>query len=102
MVSFYFLAKEFLDSNVFRILVSILYVVNPVTPYYFASLINAFSLVLLPSALKFFVRTIKDVEKSGSFIKNMVYAAFFIALTVSANEQFVLSALLLAAFMTVL
>lgn len=101
MLSFYFLSKEFLSSKVLCIVVSILYVVNPVTPYYFASILNAFSLAILPLALKFFVKTLK-VTNSGSpkrIVMNFVYCMFFMALAVSANEQFILSAFLLSVFM---
>jgi hypothetical protein len=99
MLAFYFLAKEFLSNKVFLVLSSILYVVNPVTPYYFASIINAFSLVLLPLSLKFFVRALESSPNSRSFVIYFVYSMFFLSLTVSANEQFILSALLLASFM---
>jgi hypothetical protein len=99
MLAFYFLAKEFLHNKVFLVLSSILYVVNPITPYYFASIINAFSLVLFPLSLKFFVRALKSLPNSRSFVIYFVYSMFFLSLTVSANEQFILSALLLASFM---
>ncbi|MCW3994704.1 MAG: hypothetical protein NWE98_00970 [Candidatus Bathyarchaeota archaeon] len=102
MLSFYFFSKEFLNNQTLRILVSILYLINPVTPYYFASIINAFSLVMLPLALKFFVRTLKEIRHSANrpgLLKNFALTAFFLALCVSANEQFIFSALLIAIFM---
>jgi hypothetical protein len=102
MVTFYFLAKEFLSNRVFLVLSSILYVINPVTPYYFASIINAFSLVLLPLSLKFFVKAFKATPNTGGVTKNFSYSFFFLALSVSANEQFILSAVLLAFFMTII
>lgn len=101
MLCFYSLTKEFLRSEPLRLLLSLLYVINPVTPYYFASLINAFSLVLLPLGFKFFVRALKEIKQSSKplIIKNFAITAFFLSLCVSANEQFVASILLLTLFM---
>lgn len=102
MVSFYFLAKEFLKSNLLLILIPVLYVINPVTPYYFASLINAFSLVLLPLGLKFFVRVLREAQKSSKnqiILKNLAFTAFFLSLAVSANEQFILSIAIIVTLM---
>ena len=102
MLSFYFLAKEFLKNNLLIILLSILYVVNPVTPYYFASLINAFSLVILPLGFKFFVRTLRDAQETSNqkkILKNLAITVFFLSLAVSANEQFILSIALILTLM---
>ena len=103
MLSFYFLTKEFLKSQTMRIVISILYVINPVTPYYFASLINAFSLVILPLGIKFFVRVLREIDQNNKshLIRNFLLTAFFLALCVSANEQFIFSVLLITAFMLV-
>ncbi|MBE3138348.1 MAG: hypothetical protein IMZ63_00875, partial [Actinobacteria bacterium] len=103
LLSFYFLSKEFLKNESLRVLVSLLYLINPVTPYYFASLINAFSLVLLPLGIKFFVRTLKEIEQSTkpAIFKNFILTALFLGLCVSANEQFVFSVLLITLFILV-
>ncbi len=103
MVSFYFFSKGFLKSESLRILVSVLYLVNPVTPYYYASIINAFSLVLLPLGLKFFVRSLRELQsqKRPGVVKNLGFASLFLALTVSANEQFILSVALVTVFLVV-
>ena len=101
MVSFYLFSKEFLKSETLRILFSVLYLVNPITPYYYASIINAFSLVLLPLALKFFVRSLREMRSQNTprLIKNLGFTALFLALTVSANEQFILSVALVTIFL---
>ena len=101
MVSFYLFSKEFLKSESLRILVSVLYLINPITPYYYASIINAFSLVLLPLGLKFFVRSLREMQsqKRPGVVQNFGFAALFLALTVSANEQFILSVALVTIFL---
>ena len=104
MLSFFFLAIEFLRTKLFSVLVSIVYVANPVVPYYFASLQNVFVLIFLPLTLKFFVRSLREVEqpdKSSLLSKNFVLGAFFLAMSVSAHEQFFLSAGLIALFFVV-
>ena len=100
MFSFYLFSKEFLNNQALRILSGTLYVINPVTPYYYASLINAFSLVMLPLAFKFFTRSLKEInnQQKPKVLKNIGITAFFLALTISANEQFILSAALIGAF----
>ena len=101
MVSFYLFSKEFLKSESLRILVSVLYLINPITPYYFASIINAFSLVLLPLGLKFFVRSLREMQsqKRPGVVRNFGFAGLFLGLTVSANEQFILSVALVTIFL---
>jgi hypothetical protein len=93
MVSFYFFSKEFLNNEGLRILAAILYLINPITPYYYSSIINAFSLVLLPLGLKFFIRSLRELRshKKPGVVKNFGFTALFLSLTVSANEQIVLS-----------
>ncbi len=101
MVSFYFFSKEFIKNQALRILAATLYLINPITPYYYASIINAFSLVLLPIGLKFFVRALRELssQKQPSVIKNLCFSGLFLALTVSANEQIILSLALVTVFL---
>ena len=103
MVTFYLFSKEFLKNDALRILVAVLYIVNPVTPYYYASIINAFSLVILPVGLMFFVRSLKELrsKEKNSFVRNMAFTALFLGLTVSANEQFILSVVLVSVFLAI-
>ena len=100
LLSFYFLAREFLEDKSILVLVSVLYVINPITPYYYASLLNAFSLIFLPLGMKFFIKSLRDVElsKHSKLFKNFAFTAIFLSLTVSAQEQFFLSSLLIAVF----
>ena len=63
MISFYFLSAEFLKRKYMRIIVSTIYVINPVIPYYFASLLYSFVLVFLPLVLKFFIRTLRQIDQ---------------------------------------
>ncbi|MEM3384160.1 MAG: hypothetical protein QXE05_00885 [Nitrososphaeria archaeon] len=99
MLSFYLLSIEFLKKKWLAFIISTLYVVNPITPYYFASIQNAFVLVFLPLILKFFARSLYEIEwplKQSYLSKNVMLTAFFLALSVSAHEQFLLSAILIA------
>ena len=102
MLSFYFLAGEFLTNEYSRIAVSILYLVNPVVPYYFASIMSAFALIFLPLSLKFIVRGLREIPCSlarTNIPLNISLASLMLALSVSAHEQFFLSAMVLASFM---
>jgi hypothetical protein len=103
MLSFYFFSKEFIENKALRILAGVLYLINPITPYYYASIINAFSIILLPLGLKFFVRSLREVKSQQKtlFIRNLAFASLFLGLTVSANEQLVLSVLLVSVFLLV-
>lgn len=102
MFSFYAFSSEFLDKKLFRIVVSIAYVVNPVTPFYYISLMSAFALVFLPLALKFFVRTLRQTspqpKSSSIFSGNFALCSLFLALSVSAHEQFLPSIGIIALF----
>lgn len=103
MISFYSLTKEFIHNKIFRILISVLYVINPVTPYYFSSLLNAFVIIFLPLILKFFMKSLTFIESSPSpqTNKHFICASIFSALAVSAHEQFFLSYCLLFCFLLV-
>jgi len=102
MLSFYTLSTEFLCSKALCIIISTMYVINPVTPYYFASIFSAFALIFLPLALKFFVRTLRDLNQqpTRSPLKNFAFSALFLSLSVSAHEQFFLSAALIAIYLS--
>jgi hypothetical protein len=101
MVSFYAFSGELLKKTSFRILAAVLYAVNPVTPYYFVSLFSAFAIVFLPLALKFCVKALKNIDKQASpktFSFNMGASALFLALSMSAHEQFLPTAAIIAVF----
>jgi len=101
MISFYSLTKEFLHNRLLRMLASSLYIINPVTVYYFESLLNAFSLVFLPLALKFFIKSLRDIDSlpKSRFLKNFTLTAILLSLSVSAQEQFFLSFAFFAGFL---
>jgi len=98
MLSFYLLSTEFLNSKLIAVSLAIMYVVNPVTPYYFTSLLTAFVVVFLPLTLKFFAKSLRGLTKplSSSYLsKNFLLAGLFLSLAVSAHEQFFLSGCLI-------
>ncbi len=103
MSAFYFFAKEFLKNKALIVIVSVLYIINPITPYYYASIINAFSLIFLPIGLMFFVRSLKELKRQEKthFVRNLAITSLFLGLAVSANEQFVLSVVLISVFLLI-
>jgi hypothetical protein len=100
MFAFYLLSGEFLKKTTYRIIVSVAYLINPVTPYYFVSMLSAFVIVFLPLSLLFLVRALKRIEKPDSsiFSSNIVLSAFFLGLCISAHEQFLPTALIIGFF----
>lgn len=103
MFSFYLLSSEFLEKQYIAIVVSILYVVNPVVPFYFMSLLLAFAVVFLPLAFKYFIRTLRDVESGSlSWISSKVLlCAAFLALSISAHGQLLPSVAIISVFFLV-
>jgi hypothetical protein len=100
MLSFYLLSKEFLNQKYYAAAISILYVINPVTPYYFTSLFSAFVVAILPLSLKFTIKSLRNTKQqlTAPYLNwNLVLAALFLSLSVSAHEQFFLSALIIGA-----
>jgi len=101
MLSFYALSMEFLNSKIMRIVVSAMYLVNPVVPYYFASLLSAFALVFLPLAFKYFIRALREIDQPSGpscLSKNFVLCALFLSLCLSAHEQLFLTVLLITLY----
>ena len=102
MISFYALSAEILNDKALRAIVSVIYVINPVTPYYFASILSVFALTFLPLAMKFFIRTLRELDQTsrqGVFLRSFALSAVFSALSVSAHEQFFLSIALIVLYM---
>ncbi len=96
MLSFYSLSAEFLKNKNIRIIVSLLYLINPVVPFYFGSLLLAFALIFLPLAFKFFIRTLCEID-NGSISQislQFLICATFLGIAISAHEQLVFSVLL--------
>ncbi|MGB8781324.1 MAG: hypothetical protein WCD81_11845 [Candidatus Bathyarchaeia archaeon] len=102
MLSFYTFSREFLTKKFWCLIVSAMYVINPITPYYFASMLYAFVMVFLPLALKFFIRTLREISQQsnpGRLSRNFLISAMFLSLSVSAHEQFFLSAALISIYL---
>jgi hypothetical protein len=102
MLSFYVFSREFLTKKIWCLIVSAMYLVNPITPYYFTSMLYAFVMVFLPLALKFFIRTLREIRqqsKPGRLSINFLISAMFLSLSVSAHEQFFLSATLISIYL---
>ena len=100
MFSFYSLSTEFLKSKLIAVSLAIMYIINPVTPYYFTSLFTAFVVVFLPLTLKFFAKSLRRLDKPLTppyLSKNFLLAGLFLSLSVSAHEQFFLSGSLIGA-----
>jgi hypothetical protein len=102
MLSFYSFSTEFLKKMSFRVIISIAYVINPVTPYYYMSLFIAFTLIFLPLAFKYFIKTLRQIDLLGAssslYSKNFVLLSFFLGLSISAHEQFLPSAGIIIGF----
>ena len=102
MLSFYAFSTEFLTKKFWCLVVSAMYVINPITPYYFTSMLYAFALVFLPLALKFFIRTLREIgrqPKPSYASRNFMISAMFLSLSVSAHEQFFLSAAVISIYL---
>jgi hypothetical protein len=103
MLAFYSLTGEFVKNKTIRLIASVLYVINPVTPYYFASLLFAFAVIFLPLSLKFFIRSLRTIDKQpGTKVSiDLILCAAFLGLSISAHEQFVFSALIIGMFLLI-
>lgn len=101
MLAFYVLSAEVLENRAYRAVVSIAYVVNPVTPYYYASILSAFTLVFLPLALKYSMRAFKHLDGGvgGGLVSwDFALCSFFLALSISAHEQFLPTIFIVSSF----
>jgi hypothetical protein len=102
MLSFYTFSREFLAKKFWCLIVSAIYVINPITPYYFTTMLYAFVIVFLPLALKFFIRTLREISqqsKPSRLSVNFLISALFLSLSVSAHEQFFLSAAVISIYL---
>jgi hypothetical protein len=102
MFSFYALSTEFLTKKFWCLIVSAMYVFNPITPYYFTSMLYAFVMVFLPLTLKFFIRALREISRHPNphpLSRNFLLSALFLSLSVSAHEQFFLSAALASIYL---
>ena len=101
MLSFYSFSAEFLKKTPYRIILSAIYVVNPVVPYYFTSMMSAFTIAFLPLSLKFLIKALKGIDEkphSKLVSPNLAVSAFFLAIAISAHEQFLPTAFIVAVF----
>jgi hypothetical protein len=102
MLSFYALSTEFLTKKFWCLIVSAMYVFNPITPYYFTSILYAFVIVFLPLTLKFFIRALREISQQSNqrpVSRDFLLSALFLSLSVSAHEQFFLSAALVSIYL---
>jgi hypothetical protein len=100
IVSFFLLTGEFLKNRPLRIIVALLYVFNPVIPYYYTSMLLAFAVVLLPLSLKYLIRALREIEGNSKqrISLNFLLSGLFLGLSISAHEQLFPSVLLVSLF----
>ena len=88
-LSMYSLLREYVSSNILRIIGSILYSFNPAVTFYYPSFTAPFSIAVLPLVIKYFIKLLNTIISNNykELIKNSLFFSIVFIIHVSAHLQ---------------